>query len=264
MKKLLLFLFTALLFAQCGSREKLPQGAPPKLKTDDLQAAVLKAENAVAQFGFKASARLESPTLNQSFRLEVRLLQDSLIWLDFADPILGIKAARAVLYKDSVAFVNRLERTYLTGSIADFQRTFKVAYTFYDLQAILLGNLVLKDFEQYKQYPMAGYYQLANFEQNPAEQHSTPASQEQFVTLQFLPGNYKPAMQELNEPVNGKRYTLFYEDFSTQGTGQFPQRVKVEYAGDGLSTLEINVQQFSLHEPLNFPFSIPSGYARIR
>lgn len=264
MKKVLFLFMLAVLLVQCGTREKLPQGAPPKQKTADLQEAVLKAENTPAQFSFKASARLESPTMNQSFRLEVRLLHDSLIWLDFADPILGIKAARAVLYKDSVAFVNRLERTYLTGTIADFQRNFKLSFDFFDLQAILLGNIVLNELNDYAQYPMAGYYQLANFEQDPARQQNTPASQEQFIRLQFFPNNFKPAMQELNEPVNGKRYTLYYDNFNAHTAGLFPEKLKVEYVADGLSTLDLKVQQFSINETLNFPFSIPSGYARIK
>ncbi len=264
MKRVLPLFLLTLLFVQCGNRKALPAGAPSPLKTKALLDSIARAENKPVVLQFRASARLSSPALNQNFKLEVRLLPDSLIWLDFADPILGVKAARAVVYPDSVAFVNKLKREYLTGNIAAFQRTFQFDFDFFDLQAILLGNLTPRDLERFEQYPAIGLYQLANFEQDPEKQQSVSPLQEAFVQLYFDPETFKPTAQEQNEPVNGKRYSLLYADFQHQGGVTFPQRVKVEYAASAVSTLELNVQQLQVNKRVNFPFSIPSGYARLK
>lgn len=265
MKHVLVYISLALLLTQCGPKEQLPTGAPPKIKTGALRDSVLNNQNKPTTFAFKAAARVESPELaNQSFRLEARVLTDSLIWLDFADPILGIKVARAVLYNDSVAFYNRLERNYLTGNISDFKTFLNFDFDFFDLQAILLGNVVFKDLQKYEQYPMAYAYKLANFEQDPQKQQNTPINQEQYITLQFAPALFKAQVQELTEPVNGKRYSLFYDDFVQEGDMHIPQRIKIEYTGKSLNTLNLQIQQVYVNQNLNVPFSIPANYAPIK
>lgn len=266
LKKVVFVLSIVWLTVQCGGSKKLPDGAPAQLKTAALFDSIETAENTPTVLIMKAAANLQAPAISQSFRLEVRIFRDSLIWLDFADPILGIKAARAVIYPDSVAFINKLKRECFSGNITTLQRKFNFSFNFYDLQAILSGNLVPKAYNRktLEQYPMVSAYQLTDFPQNSKNQQAINPLQEQFTKLLINPSNYKPTSQEQREPVNGKLYTLLYNSFLQTNTITYPTKIKVEYVDGEQSVLMLDVQDVETPTSTNFPFSIPSNYARIR
>ncbi len=266
LKKVVFIVSLVWLTVQCGGSKKLPEGAPAKVKTSALFDSIERAENTPTVLIMKAAANLQAPGISQSFRLEVRILRDSLIWLDFADPILGIKAARAVIYPDSVAFINKIKREYLSGNIKTLQRKFNFSFNFYDLQAILSGNMVPKAYNRnaLDQYPTVGAYQLADFPLNPKNQSDINPLQEQFTKLLLNSTNYKPTTQEQREPVNGKLYSLTYASFLQTGSITYPAKIKVEYVDGEQSILKLDVQDVETPTSTNFPFSIPNNYARIR
>jgi hypothetical protein len=266
MRQFLIASFIILMMTQCGTRSKLPAGAPTSIKTGHLMDSIAAAQNTQPKLVVKYQASVSSPSMKQSFRMEVRLLRDSLIWLDVADPILGIKVARALVFKDSVAFISRLNREYFTGNIKGLQERFGFAFDFSDLQAIFYANVVPRAFnpESLKQYAYANAYLLADYPQSPEEQAKMSALQERFTRLLFEPGTYKASMQEQREPVNGKAYTFLCEGFSKHANVFYPAQLKLEYAAREQTTLSLQVQRVDTPAKLNFPFSIPDSYAPMR
>ena len=62
----------------------------------------------------KASVDAKTPKLSTGFSANIRIKKDSAIWVSIS-PALGIEVMRAVLTKDSVKFVDRINKRYYIG-----------------------------------------------------------------------------------------------------------------------------------------------------
>ena len=91
-------------------------------------------------FRMTAVANYSDSETSQNFRVDARIIRDSIVWLDAMDPILGLKVARLVVFPDSVIFINRMERTYLAGNIPDLQKKFGIPLDFDILQGALMAQ----------------------------------------------------------------------------------------------------------------------------
>ena len=114
-RKLLLFGF-CLFLAACGFTKKIPEGSPSPIKAKALLDSIQNQRLEFNSLILTGTGNYKDAKQDQSFRFRIRMLKDSVIWVDITDPIIGgIKVARAVLYPDSVAFVNFPKQKILNG-----------------------------------------------------------------------------------------------------------------------------------------------------
>jgi hypothetical protein len=86
-----------------------------------------------------AATYTDTESRTTSFSGQIRMLQDSLIWVSVA-PVLGIEVFRVMIRPDSVFILNRLEKTYTRESFDFIARMTGSPLDFSVLQALLLGN----------------------------------------------------------------------------------------------------------------------------
>ncbi|MDZ7848039.1 MAG: DUF4292 domain-containing protein [Owenweeksia sp.] len=60
--------------------------------------------------------------------------------------------ARAIIYKDSLVYVNRMDKQYFTGQVAELQDQFNLQFGFRELQNIFGANLLFDLRENFKIY----------------------------------------------------------------------------------------------------------------
>jgi len=270
LNKLLNIGLAALLLVSCKSIKDLPEGAPDIIKRKELSEQVIAAENRFNTLRVVGTGHYDDGKSSQSFRLEIRVLHDSLIWLDVADPLLGIKVARAMVYKDSVAFINRLEKKFFTGKVEDLQKRFKLDFGFNTLQSILSANQLFPVSEQqFELYYRPGAYLLSDFNPDPKGEEEGMEKyfgKEKFRQVYIDPENYKPAVQVQREPAFGKSYTVENKDVSTyEDSLKYPGTIELTYTLNETTKVRIEPRKVSADEDgLNFPFNIPSSYARMR
>lgn len=269
LNKLVYILLVAFLFSACKSSKNLPEGAPAVIKRKALDEEMAAAKNTYNTLRLLGTGHFDDGKTSQSFRLEVRIAHDSLIWLDVADPILGIKVARAVVYKDSVAFVNRLEKEYFTGRVADLQRKFKLEFGFETLQGILSANMLFAISKDFELYYRPGAYLLSDFNPDPkGEQEGMEKyfGKTVFQQVYVDTKNYKPATQVQREPAFGKSYVVENENLKTFEDGLvYPENISITYTQNEATKVKIEAKKVSKNEDgLNFPFNIPSSYAKMR
>ena len=269
MNKLIYILFVALIFSACRSSKNLPEGSPEVLKRKILDEQITTAQNSFNTLRVVGTGHYDDGSTSQNFRLEIRMLHDSLIWLDVADPILGIKVARAIVFRDSVAFVNRLEKQFFTGNVTDLQRRFKLDFGFETLQDILSANSLFPlGQEEFELYYRPGAYLLSDF--NPDPEGEQGGMEKYFGKSKFRqayvdPANFKPTMQVQQEPAFGKSYTVENLEISNTDDGlRFPRAIALTYTQNETTKVRIEVKKVSANENgLNFPFNIPSSYAEM-
>ncbi len=265
MNRFLAFLIISLALVACRSTRKLPEGSPAPIKLRALLTAVEERENSFDNLRLRYHGSYDDGSSSQDFKLEVRIAHDSLIWVDLADPLLGIKVARAIITPDSVAFVNRLQREYLRGNVSKLQQKFKIDLGFQELQALLSANTIFETESDFELYYRPGAYVLSDFNLDEQDDPAQYSGRSRFRQIYLDPQNLKPSQQMQNEPTLGKRYQLSYKHFDQQEGLLYPETIILDFLNQSSGKLELELRSLSANDSnLNYPFNIPSGYAEMR
>jgi len=89
-----------------------------------------------SKISFKSQGNSTNLTAN------IRIKKDSLIWLSIT-PGMGIEVVRAIVTPDSVKVINRLENKYDAYSISYIKQTLGIELDYYNLQNLLVGDMLL-------------------------------------------------------------------------------------------------------------------------
>lgn len=264
MRKSFSILFLLAIASSCALQRKIPEGAPPKIKEKALLEKVQQAENTYKNLVIRANGRYTDENNSQSFKVEFRILKDSLVWVDIADPIIGIKLARAIAYKDSAAFINKINREYYTGNIAALQQKVNMNLEFALLQNMLAANIIYPiNKSDYDLYYNPGEYIFSNYSLKEINDSASDFSKQALYTVSINPDNSKPSKQLVNNSQQNLRYELLYQDLQPQSDLLYPSKIVIHYKGNSAATLELQIKSVKKNEAVNYPFKIPSGYARI-
>ncbi len=95
-------------------------------------------------FQCKAKMHFESEKDKQNFNINFRLRKDSLIWVSINAPIIG-EIARAVITRDSVKAIERINKKQYLYSYANLQKLINIEVDFNTLQELILGNAIATD-----------------------------------------------------------------------------------------------------------------------
>ena len=261
MRKLLLSL-TVLAFLQgCGPKVDLPEGAPPYLKTKEL---IEKAEAQALEFetlSIKGKGRYEENGKGQSFRFEIRLAKDSLIWVDIADPFLGLKVARAVLSQQEVSYYNRLERNYRQGPTEQLSNYLGFAFDFAPMMSVLSASFSTWDMDWYQDY-QAQFYQLHNF--STEEGAAPPAAGLPLMSQMLHAQSFRPVDFKLRRPESGQNLQIALSNYESFTDFDFPTLVEMNFqeAAKKLN-LRLDIADVKRNEKLSYPFRIPPSYEKL-
>lgn len=254
MKHAILLILATASLAACRSR--LPQPVPPetppsvaKMPMYDVpHAALLKTlrqpsgdERSVGtlkvDFGGKSlSAKLD---------LRIRSLPEPLIWMDVADPLIGLKIGRARVYQDSVQGFIRLYRQYVNEPLSRL-RSMGIDLQTEDARRLALG------------LPILVPTKWSDAQWSVQDTSLIMAVREQRGAHEVL---VEVAVASSNPS------TVLWQRLSSKG-----EALTVRYTGDGgwaaevpsqSAKAEFRVSQRTKGEVLSFPFELPSDYARI-
>lgn len=255
MKKIICALLLLTFAAGCGPKAKLVEGTPERTSEAELWQKIKAAHLQFEDLRITGSGRFEGMGQSQSFRFEIRLLQDSILWVDLMDPFLGLRVARGILSRGELQYYNRLERNFFRGKPDELMRRFAFDFQFERIFPMLCANLLPSDFPYRVRYE-SNAYRLTDFDgQNPS-----PQPRESFTEIALSPNELRPHWQEIREPVNGKIYRARYSDYRDQRGFSFPQKIEFEYTQAEKSHLELNINKVERNSQINFPFNIPDAY----
>ncbi len=202
---------------------------------------------------------------NMSASANIRMKKDSIIWISVT-PGLGIEAARGLITRDSVLFINRLNREYTAYSFQDLSRQFNFDITFDLIQAALLGNMLQDVGPKDKIKKESNYFVVrqedgAVFIENFIGTRSQKLERVAIVEKESKKGQ---GMKNKKNTLN-----LSYDDFQSLEQEQvlpFDNMVSLDYYSNGQkkrTQININHKKASFaDESLRFPFSIPRKYER--
>lgn len=242
--------------ASCGLKNKLPEGAPPSIKQEQLEESIKSNALDFERIRFSGKGSFNDGTKSQNFKYEVRLLKDSLVWLSLSDPILGIKLARGIITKNELSYYNSIQGNYFKGKAQELEGLLQFDFDFKTLFPVLCANMIELERDLEMNYiPEA--YQLLDYD--PTGKNPPDSQQISFHDFEIDPTIFRPKSQKVNQPLNGKKLIVTYENYKTEDI-VFPSKIIFEYTETAHTTIELNVDKLAKDENFGFPYKIPSRY----
>ncbi len=179
---------------------------------------------------------------------QMRMQNDSVIWISLSLK-LGIEVARVMITEDSVKFINRTEKTYLSESINELKDRLPIETSLEVLQDLLIGNNIYFN-EKYKASIEDNYYKLTS-DRN---------------TFLVTPKTFKVKEHELQSSMANSQQLIakiYYDNFQKINGRLLPTKIILD-AGDIFDiNIEIDYSDIKVGEKLQFPFNISKKYSRI-
>jgi hypothetical protein len=201
------------------------------------------------------SAKGKAQFDQQGGNLNIRIRKDSVIWISAS--LIGLEGFRAYITQDSVQVLDKLHREYYAGDYAYLSKRLNVPVTFDMLQALLLGNYLAPiSASTEPKVSTEGSVQKVNYEQ-------AGLLVQQLVEL----GKGRVQQLAVRDSATQNKITVSYSDFQALERNPSPfahtATVQLQQGQSAPATLTITYRTVDVDkERLQFPFSIPKGYAR--
>ncbi len=225
------------------------------------------------------SAKITSGNNSDSFRGNIRILKDSIIWISVRS--LNIEGARLFITPDSIKFINRIDNKYFADDISSLVKVFKVDLDYMDLQGLLTNSFFYylannenaEISEKFNECVSPGLYciqSLYNFtpviENDSDTEINSDNSIIQYIAIQRVkvyPKIYKPAEMYIENRYYGQSLNVKYDNlFEINDSVFFPKNIALELISPlAFIELSLSVDNITIdRESLSFPFSIPDRY----
>jgi len=221
---------------------------------------------------FKASGKLNDGEKSNSFKLNIRMRPDSIIWISVT--AYSYEAARILATPDSLFLINRAEKKYFKGDYAFINQRLNVDVDFHSLQAILLANSIgLDEMDKVRRSNDKDYYLLSSFRKAKLNRKAKmkkgkeKEKQDKFDELVFSnwvdPETYRIARLGILDLRYNQTAVVNYSEFSEESGYQVPHQMDIAIAGKKMVTIETELYRYEVNEALSFPFKISSKYERM-
>ncbi len=235
----------------CKSTKQTKQKAD-QLSVADFNKKLLPSQFQFESFSAKAKINYVSGTTNQTFNASFRIRKDSAIWASLS--LFGIEGARALITKDSVKIIDRLNKTYIAKDFKYIESKLGLpSANFETLQKLLVGNLVFYDPSKVTLAIDSGAYIAISTYENYQN------------TLKVNPTDFAVVSSFIEDLIYNQKINILYQNYNPVGNQSFPfyHFITVE-KGIFSSSLAIDYSKVDINEPLSFPFNVSDKYEIMR
>ncbi|MBI1266625.1 MAG: DUF4292 domain-containing protein [Cryomorphaceae bacterium] len=291
---LLLALFSAIL-PSCSNEKRVAEGKPLKNRTAN--AVLTRYNKNLFEFdyvGMRISAEVKNTDDNQSFKANVRMRKDSIIWISIT-PLMGVEMIRAVVTPDSIKYVSKVpnNKHYFLGTLHQLTDITKNEITFEMLQAVLVGNAVDINEEDDKftsridgnEYVLISKYKrrmkkvlgVNDRDVQPSDSLSVDANDRQYRRILrrsdeddlllkrywFDGYDYRLMRTVFDDLYYQRSVTINHADFEVTETLTYPKQTSVSVTSEkGSAQFNFEISRLKIDKDYEFPFEIPEDYER--
>lgn len=178
-------------------------------------------------------------------------IRDSALWVNVKK--LGIEAVRALVTRDSVFIINRLENTYTAKDLGSLQRQYSLPEGFPLLQQLMLASAWLTPDMLLQSDIKDSLHRLIG------------ANNQYSIDYRIEEGSYHLRSETFVQQRDARILTLKFDQFKKlPGAGVFPylRRIEAFSPDNGAVNLEIEFTDVEFNTPATFRFDIPAHYRR--
>ena len=181
----------------------------------------------------------------------VRMKKDSIIWIS-VNGALGIEGMRALIDKDSVHILNKLDKEYQVRSITYLQEIAALPLDLHTVQQLIIGNPVFLDSN------------IVSYTTNGSIV-SLLSDGEWFKHLVSMDNNEHVILHSKLDDVDELRSRtcfLTYSDYKNDDGVRFATNRAISVTEKTQLDIKLNFKQYAFNETLSYPFSVPKNYKR--
>ncbi len=187
----------------------------------------------------------------ENVNAKLQMYKDSIIWVSLTG-LLNIEGVRAIVTRDSVKILNKLDKKYTARSVAYLQEVSGLPLDLPALQDLLLGNPVFVD-------TTALSYSKDN------SKVLLLSRGELFKHLLTLTENEHTLIFSKLDDLDTKRNRtsdLSYDNYENKKGVNFSTKRRIAISDKTKLDIKLDFKNYSFNETLSFPFSVPKNYKR--
>lgn len=217
-------------------------------------------------FSSKLSVDLTLPDDSKSFKANLRIRKDSVIWIYIMKATIPV--ATVSITRDSVKMVNKLNKSYFLGTFSYINDMFNTELDYYMLQDLLTADFIAYNKEQkYKEDEDTSYYFLSSIgkrKMKRAFEKDKQLKKEPYVFRYWInPGTYRPAKTIINDLSDTTSLTIENIEYELTDSLLVPGSLLIKAANAKAEIIvDAKYSKTKVNEKTDFPFNIPEGYER--
>lgn len=249
--KLFILLSAILLLASCYASKKINVGTIDRNNPEALMKSLIT--NQINVQWLEGRAKLDFADENTSIgaTATIRIKKDSVIWVSVRK--LGFEVARALVTKDSVYILDRINNEYDIKGLDYLQREYNLPADFASLQAIFLGNPIFFTTAGLQSELSNNTYHLYGKSNTMDTHYWLDQKSLQFKQMQFKD------LQDSRE-VNVKLED--YQDMANNQKFSYLRKLELNSRQTGNVKIEMQFSQLEINSPKDVRFEIPNRYTR--
>lgn len=265
----IIFAIAGIFAASCTTQRKVIRQPLKELGDSIVFSKLKQSELSFEQLSLKFSAKVVIDKKKTNINGQARIIRDSVIWVSFT-PALGIEAARVLILKDSVKFMNRIDNTYMLTDFTFINNNLNSCFDFDMLQALIIGNdLRYYENDKFKASVENGQYKLHTLNRHKLKKFVRNNSDFQKVLIQSIwinPDNGKIQSVHIKEVVDkeNKKLEAVFSSFQDLNGQLFPFHIEYKISSEKEIRVTIDFTKVRINESVTTPFNIPDDYSKLR
>jgi hypothetical protein len=205
----------------------------------------------------------------ENFDIKLNIKRDSAILVSI-QYLLGLQVAKVLITRDSVKFVNYIQKTYFRGDFNYINEMLNADIDYDLLQAVLFGNSADFQDEEAKLKPVADRpncrYLLSTERKRRLKkiQSGTTELKNALQILTLKPDNYKIVANEFIDPATNRRFIASYSEFTQKDSVYAPYHVDIDIIAQKKANIKIEYVRIEKNTPQKLSLSIPAKYDPIQ
>ena len=253
MKVLSIFLpLLLMVFISCGKKKSTTGNNKPTTttvedKTTAMLASVEAEDIAFETFYGRGKISYNDGKVSITGGIKLKIQSGEKIWLSANK--FGIEGVRALITRDSVRYLNRLERSYLVAPLSLLEETYNIPADYDDVEAFLMGNSIFKENSTL----------LTSAEDIIIETLFDFNKMKEYISTDSLRIKKIEALDNKERKV-----TTDFSNFTAEPVGLFSTTRQIK-AIDKSKTVNASLDftKRTWNEDISMPFDVPSSYKRL-
>lgn len=219
-------------------------------------------------FNAKASVDAEIDSNNISFKANLKMIKDSVIWISLSKA--AIQGARVLISKDSVKFINYINKTYFSGDFGYINSLLNADLDFEMVQSLLVGNSVAFYEEDEKLKSSFDHrenqYLLGTKRKRKVKKvvEKNKELREPLQSIWLNPDTFKIVRILFYEFDTDRNFNASFSDFKLTGPKLLPYKINYSVKAEKQLKVMVEYQKTDLETPEKLPFIIPENYEPVR
>jgi hypothetical protein len=240
----------------------------PNRKTEELLALMEEQELKCDWLSIKYDVEIESEKFEDSFKMYVRLKQDSVIWISAT--YYAVEVARFLFTPDTVKFMDRKNNQYYIGDYEYIKDRFEVEMNFEILQALMMSNSVTllraeDEAEKIRTMRDDGMYFISFLRKGQLRRAMRKDEDKQEIDLNvglwIDPSSYRLARTSINDLESDRTLTAEYGNYQAVCNSSFPHETTyTAVSANEQAKVKTSVIKLTTGKELSLSFTIPEKY----